>query len=71
MKQKIGVLRVFPCQVVFICNHCPYVIHLREALIKISKEYIDKEGLGVVAISSNSIVTHPQVRQYLSVTVWQ
>lgn len=45
--------------VMFICNHCPYVIHLRSALIKLANDYADR-GLEVVAISSNSAQTHPQ-----------
>lgn len=45
--------------VMFVCNHCPYVIHLRSALINLAREYADR-GLAVVAISSNSMQTHPQ-----------
>ena len=44
--------------VMFICVHCPFVKHLQEALAAVGKEYVDK-GLGVVAISSNDITTHP------------
>ena len=45
--------------VMFICNHCPFVIHLREDLAKFVKEYQD-QGLAVVAISSNDVETYPQ-----------
>lgn len=45
--------------VMFICNHCPFVKHLKKDLVKLSNFYM-KKGLGVVAISSNSVVTHPQ-----------
>ncbi len=45
--------------VMFVCNHCPYVIHLRSALIALANEYAEK-GLEVVAISSNSAESHPQ-----------
>lgn len=45
--------------VMFICNHCPFVIHLKKDLVKLSNFYM-KKGLAVVAISSNSVVTHPQ-----------
>jgi len=45
--------------VMFVCNHCPYVIHLREALIDLANDYAD-QGLQVVAISSNSAESHPQ-----------
>lgn len=44
--------------VMFICNHCPFVIHVRDPLIALGKEYQEK-GLGVVAISANDITTHP------------
>lgn len=45
--------------VMFICNHCPYVVHIRAELIKVAHEAIH-EGFAVVAINSNSIKTHPQ-----------
>ncbi|KAI3758541.1 hypothetical protein L6452_06108 [Arctium lappa] len=45
--------------VMFICNHCPFVKHLKKDIVKLTNFYM-KKGLGVVAISSNSIVTHPQ-----------
>lgn len=45
--------------VMFVCNHCPYVIHLRSALISLANEY-EGEGLKVVAISSNNAASHPQ-----------
>ena len=45
--------------VMFICNHCPYVIHIRSELIKAAHEAIE-QGISVVAINSNSTRTHPQ-----------
>ena len=45
--------------IMFICVHCPFVKHVEQELAKIGKDYADKD-LGIVAISSNSIVTHPQ-----------
>ncbi len=44
--------------VAFICNHCPYVIHIRDAFVNFVSDYQEK-GLAVVAISSNDIQTHP------------
>ncbi|MDH3640195.1 MAG: thioredoxin family protein [Gammaproteobacteria bacterium] len=44
--------------VVFMCNHCPYVIHIRECLATFASEYRTK-GLATVAISSNDVTTHP------------
>ncbi|XAR62449.1 Peroxiredoxin [Bertholletia excelsa] len=45
--------------VMFICNHCPFVKHLKKDIVKLSNFYM-KKGLAVVAISSNSVTTHPQ-----------
>lgn len=45
--------------VMFICNHCPYVIHVRPEIIRLANDYI-KKGLGVVAISANDVTTYPQ-----------
>lgn len=45
--------------VMFLCNHCPYVVHLKEEIVKVAHEYSPK-GVGFVAISSNSAQTHPQ-----------
>lgn len=47
-----------PLLVMFICNHCPFVVHVREQIAAIGKEYQEK-GLGIVAISSNSVISHP------------
>ena len=44
--------------VMFICNHCPYVIHVAEQLAILGNEYMQK-GVGVVAVSANDISTHP------------
>ncbi|MCO5593872.1 hypothetical protein L7F22_047891 [Adiantum nelumboides] len=45
--------------VMFICNHCPYVVHLKKAFADFAKEYYLK-GLAIAAISSNSVKSHPQ-----------
>ncbi len=44
--------------VVFMCNHCPYVIHIREELASFAAEYQGK-GLAVVGINANDASTHP------------
>ena len=44
--------------VMFICNHCPYVKHVAPELARIGHDYKDK-GLGIVAIQSNDINSHP------------
>ena len=44
--------------VIFMCNHCPYVKHVADALAKLAAEY-QRKGVGVVGISANDIETHP------------
>ncbi len=48
-----------PALVMFICNHCPYVIHIRSVLVELVHRSIS-HGLQAVAINSNSRATHPQ-----------
>jgi peroxiredoxin len=50
---KTGVL------VMFICNHCPYVKHVRDELARLGKDYQDS-GIGIVAISSNDPTDYPE-----------
>lgn len=45
--------------VIFMCNHCPFVIHVLEGIIAMAKEY-QVQGIGFVSISSNDIEAHPQ-----------
>lgn len=45
--------------VMFICQHCPFVKHVQAELARIGQDYRPK-GLGIVAISANSVETHPQ-----------
>ena len=47
-----------PLLVMFICNHCPFVKHLRSALAEFGTDYQPK-GLGIVAISSNDADAYP------------
>lgn len=44
--------------VMFICNHCPYVIHVKDGLVRIAHDYSHR-GVGFVAISSNDAVQYP------------
>ena len=44
--------------VVFMCNHCPFIKHLRTELSAFGNEYQGK-GLGVVGISSNDVANYP------------
>ncbi|HZM01205.1 MAG TPA: thioredoxin family protein [Planctomycetota bacterium] len=45
--------------VAFICNHCPFVRHIRAGLAAFGREYAAR-GLGLVAISSNDVESHPE-----------
>jgi len=44
--------------VMFICNHCPFVIHVREQLAQLTAEYMER-GIGVVGINSNDWSNYP------------
>ena len=44
--------------IVFMCNHCPYVIHVAPELARLASEY-QKKGVAVIGINSNDVTTHP------------
>ena len=44
--------------VMFICRHCPYVVHVEHGIAKIGRDYADT-GLGIIGISSNDPVQYP------------
>lgn len=48
-----------PLLVMFICNHCPFVVHVRREFARIEADYAPR-GLAIVAINSNSERSHPQ-----------
>jgi len=45
--------------VMFICNHCPYVIHINKTIVEVANKYQAK-GVSFVAISSNDVENYPQ-----------
>ena len=45
--------------IMFICNHCPFVIHVNPEISKIANDYIAK-GIAFIAISSNDVINYPQ-----------
>jgi peroxiredoxin len=45
--------------VLFICNHCPYVKHIRSALANVGRDY-QPRGAAIVAISSNDVQNYPE-----------
>ncbi|HOZ75564.1 MAG TPA: thioredoxin family protein [Flavobacterium sp.] len=53
LKGKKGTL------VVFMCNHCPFVIHVIDELVRIANDY-RVQGIGFIAISSNDVAKYPQ-----------
>lgn len=48
-----------PSVVVFMCNHCPFVVHLIDSLVDFAAEY-QARGLNFIAISSNDVENYPQ-----------
>jgi peroxiredoxin len=44
--------------VMFICRHCPFVVHVQDELARIGRDYKGRD-IGIVAISSNDAATHP------------
>jgi peroxiredoxin len=44
--------------VIFMCNHCPYVIHIRAGLVQLARDYTPR-GVGIVGISSNDAKNYP------------
>jgi peroxiredoxin len=44
--------------VLFICNHCPYVKHIRSALAAVGRDY-QQRGAAIVAISANDVKNYP------------
>ena len=45
--------------VMFICNHCPFVIHVNKEIVSVANDYRMKD-FGFVAISSNDIKNYPE-----------
>ncbi len=50
--------------VFFICNHCPFVIHINHELVKIANDFKNK-GISFLAISSNDVENYPQDAPHL------
>ncbi|TYP72932.1 thioredoxin family protein [Aquimarina intermedia] len=45
--------------IMFICNHCPFVIHINEEIVRIANDY-RTQGFSFIAISSNDVENYPQ-----------
>ncbi|MGH7785479.1 MAG: thioredoxin family protein [Candidatus Binatia bacterium] len=50
-----------PLLVMFICNHCPYVVHIRGGLAAFARDY-QARGLAIVAINANDVKAYPDDR---------
>ncbi|RLJ64405.1 peroxiredoxin [Lacinutrix venerupis] len=50
--------------IMFICNHCPFVVHVNKQLVEIANNYL-KKGISFIAISSNDAKAYPQDRPEL------
>lgn len=44
--------------VAFLCNHCPYVMHIKEGVARFARDYADR-GLAMVAINANDVSRYP------------
>ncbi|MGK0375234.1 MAG: peroxiredoxin [Arenicella sp.] len=56
---SLSQLHAKPLLVMFICNHCPYVIHIAERMTELANSALEK-GFAVVAISANDAINYPQ-----------
>jgi peroxiredoxin len=45
--------------IMFICNHCPYVKHVMDGLVKLANDYL-AQGIAFIAISANDAQTYPE-----------
>lgn len=45
--------------IAFICNHCPFVLHINDRLVELANTY-QKQGVQFIAISSNDVENYPQ-----------
>jgi peroxiredoxin len=44
--------------IIFMCNHCPYVKHVRDGLAKLARDY-QPRGVAVVGVNSNDVASYP------------
>ena len=45
--------------IMFLCNHCPYVLHVNPEIVRVTRDY-GARGVKFVGISSNDVVNYPQ-----------
>ncbi len=44
--------------VIFLCQHCPFVKHVKAELARLGNDYLPK-GVGILAISANDVANYP------------
>ena len=44
--------------IIFMCNHCPYVVHVLDGLVQLANDYLPK-GIAIIGINSNDIINYP------------
>ncbi|MAQ32324.1 MAG: thioredoxin family protein [Flavobacteriales bacterium] len=44
--------------IIFMCNHCPYVVHILDSLVSVSNDYMPK-GIAFIGINSNDVSAYP------------
>ena len=58
MRSRDEIMTGGPTVVVFMCNHCPFVVHILPEFVAMAHEYMTS-GVNVVAISSNDVGNYP------------
>lgn len=58
MSNQDNLMASGPTVVVFMCNHCPFVVHILPEFVAFAKEYMAR-GVNVLAISSNDVEGYP------------
>lgn len=57
--QSLGQLKSQKATVIiFMCNHCPYVVHILDVLVQLSNDYLAK-SIAFIGINSNDILKYP------------
>ena len=44
--------------IIFMCNHCPYVLHVLDGIVNLAEDYIPK-GISFIGISANDVENYP------------
>jgi thiol-disulfide isomerase/thioredoxin len=58
LRNRRELMEAGPTVVVFMCNHCPFVVHILPQFVAFAKEYMAR-GVNFIAISSNDVAGYP------------